>query len=293
MTITAAEVKQLRERTGAGMMECKRALVETDGNLDAAVDLMRKSGLAKADKKAGRVAAEGLIAISRSDDGKTAAIVEVNCETDFVAGGDDFTQFAGAVADAALSGSVGGLDELMSESIDGGPTVEETRRHLIAKLGENITVRHLELLSSDDRLGTYIHSGSRIGVLVAMSGGNDDLARNIAMHVAATNPDYLGADDIPGDVLAKEKEILSEQARNEGKPEQIVAKMVEGRLRKYLAEVTLLGQNFVMDDDVTVGKLLEKDGATISGFARFEVGEGIEKKQENFVEEVMAQARGE
>ena len=293
MTITAAEVKQLRERTGAGMMECKRALVETDGNLDAAVDLMRKSGLAKADKKAGRVAAEGLIAISRSDDGKTAAIVEVNCETDFVAGGDDFTQFAGAVADAALSGSVGGLDELMNESIDGGPTVEETRRHLIAKLGENITVRHLELLSSDDRLGAYIHSGSRIGVLVAMSGGNDDLARNIAMHVAATNPDYLGADDIPGDVLAKEKEILSEQARNEGKPEQIVAKMVEGRLRKYLAEVTLLGQNFVMDEDVTVGKLLERDGAAISGFARFEVGEGIEKKQENFVEDVMAPARGE
>jgi elongation factor Ts len=238
------------------------------------------------------VAAEGLIAISRSDDGKTAAIVEVNCETDFVAGGDDFTQFAGAVADAALSGSVGGLEELMNESIDGGPTVEETRRHLIAKLGENITVRHLELLSSDDRLGTYTH-GRRIGVLVAMSGGNDDLAKHVAMHVAATNPDYLGADDIPGDVLAKEKEILSEQARNEGKPEQIVAKMVEGRLRKYLAEVTLLGQNFVMDDDVTVGKLLEKDGAAISGFARFEVGEGIEKKQENFVEEVMAQARGE
>jgi len=292
MTITAAEVKQLRERTGAGMMECKKALVETDGNLDAAVDLMRKSGLARADKKAGRVAAEGLIAISLSDDGKTAAIAEVNCETDFVAGGDDFTQFASAVADTALSASVSGLDELLDESIAGGPTVEETRRNLIAKLGENINVRRVELVSSDDRLGAYTH-GRRIGVLVAMGGGNDDLAKHVAMHVAASNPAYVGADDIPGDVLAKEKEILSEQARNEGKPEQIVAKMVEGRLRKYLAEVTLLGQNFVMDEDVTVGKLLEQDGATISGFARFEVGEGIEKRQENFVEEVMAQARGE
>ena len=292
MTITAAEVKQLRERTGAGMMECKKALVETDGNLDAAVDLMRKSGLARADKKAGRVAAEGLIAISLSDDGKTAAIAEVNCETDFVAGGDDFTQFASAVADTALSASVSGLDELLDESIAGGPTVEETRRNLIAKLGENINVRRVELVSSDDRLGAYTH-GRRIGVLVAMGGGNNDLAKHVAMHVAASNPAYVCADDIPGDVLAKEKEILSEQARNEGKPEQIVAKMVEGRLRKYLAEVTLLGQNFVMDEDVTVGKLLEQDGATISGFARFEVGEGIEKKQENFVEEVMAQARGE
>lgn len=293
MTITAAEVKQLRERTGAGMMECKKALVETDGNLDAAVDLMRKSGLAKADKKAGRVAAEGLIAISLSDDGKTAAIAEVNCETDFVAGGDDFTQFASAVADTALSGSLSGLDDLMGESIAGGPTVEETRRNLIAKLGENINIQRVELVSAEDRLGAYTHSGSRIGVLVAMSGGNDDLAKNVAMHVAATNPAYLSADDIPGDVLAKEKDILAEQARNEGKPEHIVAKMVEGRLRKYLAEVTLLGQDFVRDEDVTIGKLLEQDGATISRFARFEVGEGIEKKQENFVEEVMAQARGE
>jgi elongation factor Ts len=293
MTITAAEVKQLRERTGAGMMECKKALVKTDGDLDAAIDLMRKTGLAKADKKAGRVAAEGLIAISMSDDGKTAALAEVNCETDFVAGGDDFIAFASAVADAALSGSVGGLEDLMKESIDGDATVEETRRNLIAKLGENINVRRVELVSADDRVGAYMHNGSRIGVLVGMSGGNDELAKNVAMHVAATGPAYLGADDIPGDVLAKEKEILSEQARNEGKPEQIVTKMVAGRLRKYLAEVTLLGQDFVRDEDVTVGQLLERDAATISGFARFEVGEGIEKKQENFVEEVMAQARGE
>jgi elongation factor Ts len=184
------------------------------------------------------------------------------------------------------------LDDLMTESLDGGATVEETRRNLISKLGENINVRRVELISSDDRLGAYTH-GRRIGVLVAMGGGNEDLAKHVAMHVAASNPTYVGADDIPDDVLAKEKDILSEQARNEGKPEQIVAKMVEGRLRKYLAEVTLLGQDFVMDEDVTVGQLLERDGATISGFSRFEVGEGIEKKQDNFVEEVMAQARGE
>jgi elongation factor Ts len=292
MTITAAEVKQLRERTGAGMMECKKALVETGGDLDAAVDLMRKSGLAKADKKAGRVAAEGLIAISNAGDAKTAAIVEVNCETDFVAGGDEFAGFAKSVAEAALESTVDGIDSLMQQSLDGGISVEETRRNLIAKIGENINVRRVEKVMTDDRIGVYTH-GRRIGVLVAMTGGNEDLAKHVAMHIAASNPAYVGADDIPGDVLAKEKEILSDQARNEGKPEQIVAKMVEGRLRKYLAEVTLLGQPFVMDEDVTVSQLLEREKAAVTGFVRFEVGEGIEKKQENFVEEVMAQARGE
>ncbi len=291
MTISAAQVKELRERTGAGMMECKKALVETDGDLDAAVDLMRKSGLAKADKKAGRVAAEGLIAISVADDGKSAAVVEVNCETDFVAGGDDFGGFAGSVADAALSGSIADLDQLMEAPLD-GETVEATRRTLIAKIGENINVRRVALVSGEDRLGCYTH-GRRIGVLVAMKGGSDELAKHVAMHVAASNPTYVDADEIPAEVLDKEREILSDQARNEGKPEQIVEKMVEGRLRKYLAEVTLAGQNFVMDEDVTVGKLLSKEEAAVSRFERFEVGEGIEKKQENFVEEVMAQARGQ
>ena len=289
MSISAAQVKELRERTGAGMMECKKALVETGGDLDAAVELMRKAGLAQADKKAGRVAAEGLIAIAQSSD--SAALVEINCETDFVAGGAEFGAFAADVAAAALEQGADDAEALLETRLDGEATIEETRRGLIAKIGENINVRRAALVSGGDHIGTYLH-GRRIGVAVSISGGDAELARDLAMHVAASNPQYLDEAAVPAEVLAKEKEILSEQARNEGKPEQIVEKMVEGRLRKFLAGITLVGQPFVKDPDVTVAKLLASRDARVRRFARLEVGEGIEKKQENFVDEVMAQVRG-
>ncbi|MGD1977071.1 MAG: translation elongation factor Ts [Gammaproteobacteria bacterium] len=290
MTISAALVKQLRDRTGAGMMECKKALVETGGDLEAAVELMRKSGLAKADKKAGRVAAEGLVSIAVSDDGRRAAIVEVNCETDFVANGDSFGDFAQAVADAALAHAPANMEALLDLEIDGA-TVEGTRRELIAKIGENMNVRRFQLLESEDIIGAYVH-GTRIGVVVGLSGGDPELAKDVAMHVAASSPLCVAEEDVPAETLAKEREILTEQARNEGKPEAIVEKMVDGRVRKYLAGVTLVGQPFVKDPDITVGSLLGQRDARVTGFVRFEVGEGIEKKSENFAEEVMAQVQG-
>jgi elongation factor Ts len=290
MSISAALVKELRERTGAGMMECKRALVDTGGDIEAAVEHMRKQGLAKADKKAGRIAAEGLVVIASTPDHKTAAIVEVNCETDFVAGGEDFRSFAQAVGDLVLAQRPADMDALLALPL-GASSVEETRRSLIAKIGENIGVRRFEILSSAGIVGSYVH-GTRIGVLVSIEGGDDGLARDLAMHVAASRPQYVDESQIPGDFLAKEREILIEQAKGEGKPAEIVAKMVEGRLRKQLAEITLVGQPFIKDPDTKVGKLLGDHGATVKGFVRFEVGEGIEKKADNFVEEVMAQVRG-
>ena len=291
MTISAAMVKELRERTGAGMMECKRALVEADGDLDVAVENMRKAGLAKADKKSGRIAAEGLVAISQADDGSRAALVEVNSETDFVSSGEDFTRFANAVAAAALAGNAADREALLALPIEGAESIEESRRALIAKIGENINVRRVQIIGGAERVGAYLH-GKRIGVVVAMEGGDDDLARDVAMHIAASNPMCISEADVPAETLSKEKEILIEQARNEGKPDAIVEKMVVGRLRKYLAEITLVGQPFVKDPDLSVGKLLANSDAKVIAFARFEVGEGIEKKQDNFVEEVMAQARG-
>jgi elongation factor Ts len=290
MSISAAQVKELRERTGAGMMECKRALVDTGGDIEAAVEHMRKQGLAKADKKAGRIAAEGLVVIASTPDHKTAAIVEVNCETDFVAGGDDFRNFAQAVGDLVLARRPADMDALLALPL-GTSSVEETRRTLIAKIGENIGVRRFEIVNSAGMVGNYVH-GTRIGVLVAIEGGDEGLARDLAMHVAASRPQYVDESQIPGDFLAKEREILIEQAKGEGKPAEIVAKMVEGRLRKQLAEITLVGQPFIKDPDTKVGKLLGDHGATVKGFVRFEVGEGIEKKVDNFVEEVMAQVRG-
>jgi len=285
-------VKELRERTGAGMMECKRALVEANGDLDVAADNMRKSGLAKADKKAGRVAAEGRVVIARSDDGHRGAIVEVNSETDFVAGGDEFGGFAQAVADAALKASPADLQALMALPMADGQTVEDARRGLVAKIGENIQVRRFGLIQAAGELGDYLH-GSRIGVLVAMNSGSAELARDIAMHVAASRPRYVNNGEVPADEVAKEKEILMEQSRQEGKPEEIVEKMVVGRLKKFFAEITLLGQPFVKDPDITVEKLLKQNQADVASFLRFEVGEGIEKAKDNFVEEVMAQVRGE
>jgi elongation factor Ts len=287
MNISADSVKQLRERTGAGMMECKKALVETQGDLDAAAELMRKTGLAKADKKATRVAAEGIIAIERS--GHDAVMVEVNCETDFVARGDDFTAFARDVAQAALKSKAANVEALLGESSDGS-SLDDRRRALIAKIGEKIDVRRFVHVNSPGPLGTYIH-GTRIGSIVAMQGGDEALAKDLAMHVAALNPAYIDSTDVPADVLDKEREILTEQTKGEKKPPDIIAKMVEGRLRKYFGEITLMGQPFVKDPDTTVEKLVKKANGKVTQMVRFEVGAGIEKKQEDFVSEVMAQVK--
>ena len=290
MNITADAVKQLRERTGAGMMECKKALVEAGGDLDAAAEAMRKSGLAKADKKAARVAAEGVIALEKSADGRSAVMVEINCETDFVAREADFQGFSADVARAAIASNPSSLDALLALKLGSGETVDERRRALVAKIGENISVRRHVALASGGVLGAYRH-GTRIGALVALEGGDSALAHDLAMHVAASNPDFLSAADVPADVMAKEREIETEKALAEGKPAEIVAKMIEGRLRKTFNERSLMGQAFVKDPDQTVEKLLKAAKATVTGFRRFEVGAGIEKKQEDFVGEVMAQVK--
>ncbi len=293
MAISAAQVKELRQRTGCGMMECKKALVEADGDMDAAAEDLRKSGLAKADKKAGRVAAEGLIVVEVGGDGKSAVMVEVNAETDFVAKKGEFQDFARAVAKRVLADAPADLDALMALPLtDGGETVEEARRSLIATIGENINVRRfVRRDTTGGNLSSYLH-GDRIGVLVEVEGGDSDLARDVAMHVAASKPVCVDEAGVPQDVLDKEKEIFSAQAAASGKPPEIVEKMVSGRIRKFLGEITLVGQPFVKDPDQTVGKLLKGAGATVKGFDRFELGEGVEKKTENFAEEVMAQVQG-
>ena len=288
MSVTAEVVRQLRERTGAGMMECKKALVETQGNLDAAAELMRKQGLAKADKKATRGAAEGVIAHHVAADGHSAALVEVNCETDFVAREHDFQAFATEVARAALESRPASIEALQALKLASGETIDERRRALVAKIGENISLRRTTTLASSGHLGTYLH-GSRIGVLVAIEGGDATLARDLAMHIAASNPRYISLADVPAAEQAKEREILTEQAQKEGKSPEIAAKMVEGRLRKSMGEITLLGQPYVKDPDQSVEKLLKGANAKVREFVRYEVGAGIEKKQEDFVAEVMAQ----
>jgi elongation factor Ts len=290
MAVTAALVKELRDRTGAGMMECKKALVETDGNLDAAIEELRKSGLAKADKKASRVAAEGRIALALSDDGKEAVMVEINCETDFVAKDANFAAFADAVARNALNENPADVAALMGTALD-STSVEDARQTLVTKIGENIQVRRFVRTTTDGTIGAYVHGG-KIGVLVDLDGGDVELARDIAMHVAAMNPEFVSADDVPEDVIAREKGILIAQAEGSGKPPEIVEKMVTGRLRKHLSGITLLGQPFVKDGDLTVEKLLAQNSARVNGFERLVVGEGIEKKQENFADEVMQQVTG-
>jgi elongation factor Ts len=290
MSITADTVKQLRERTGAGLMECKRALVETNGDLDAAAELMRKQGLAKADKKAARVAAEGILALEKSADGRSAAMVEVNCETDFVAREPEFQGFCADVAKVALASRPASVEALAASALPAGGSVDERRRALVAKIGENISVRRIAMLESADHLGAYRH-GTRIGALVAVTGGDAALAHDLAMHVAATNPAFLSVADVPAEVVAKEREIETEKALAEGKPADIVAKMVEGRIRKTLNEKVLLGQPFVKDPDQTIEKLLKAAKAEVKSFQRFEVGDGIEKKQDDFVGEVMAQVK--
>lgn len=291
MAITAALVKELRERTGAGMMECKKALVETDGDIDVAIEHMRKTGLAKADKKAGRTAAEGLVVFKSSADGKKAALVEVNCETDFVTKGDDFINFANAVAQAALEGEPADIDALLALPLEGGDSIADTTKALIAKIGENMNVRRFVTKTTDGVLGVYLHGG-RIGVMVELQGGDEALAKDIAMHIAASKPACVSEADVPAELIEKEKEIFAAQAAESGKPAEIIEKMVAGRIKKFLKEVTLLGQPFVKDPDQTVEQLLKTAGATVVGFDRLEVGEGIEKKVENFAEEVMAQAQG-
>jgi len=293
MAITAAQVKELRQRTGCGMMECKKALVEADGNMDTAAEELRKSGLAKADKKAGRVAAEGIIMVDVSGDRKTGVVVEVNSETDFVAKKDEFQDFARAVAARIMKDQPADLETLVALPLnDGGGTVEEARRGLVASIGENITVRRFHLRQAKSGyISSYLH-GNRIGVLVEMAGGDDDLARDVAMHIAASKPVCIDESGVPQEMLDKEREIFSAQAEASGKPADIIEKMVGGRIRKFLGEITLMGQPFVKDPDQTVGKLLKAAGATVAGFDRLELGEGVEKKTENFAEEVMAQVQG-
>jgi len=294
MSVTAAMVKELRERTGSGMMECKKALVETGGDLEVAIENMRKSGMAKADKKAGRVAAEGLISIATSGDASTTSIVEINSETDFVSKGDDFIDFTTAVANTAVNNDITDVDALNATQVTGeSVTVDEKRRALIAKVGENINVRRFETIqTSGGIVGSYMH-GIRIGVLVEMEGGDMALAKDIAMHIAAIKPMCVSEAEVPEAEIEKEKEIFKAQAAESGKPAEIIEKMIVGKIKKFLKGITLLGQPFVKDGDVTVEQLLKSNNAKVLSFVRFEVGEGIEKKEDDFAAEVMAQARGE
>lgn len=286
MSITASMVKELRERTGAGMMECKKALVESGGDMEKAVEVLRMSGQAKADKKSSRVAADGRIVIAENDG--QAAIVEVNSETDFVAKDENFVAFADAVAAAVLAGDVADVESLANQSLPDGRTVEVARTELVAKVGENISVRRFQRIPAQGNTGVYSH-GARIGVVLTLEGGDVELARDLAMHVAAVNPVCIDESGVSAETLERERRIFAEQAAESGKPPEIIEKMVTGRIAKFLKEITLLGQPFVKDPDVSVAKLLQKAGARVTGFVRFEVGEGIEKKQENFAEEVMAQ----
>ncbi len=294
MAITAAMVKELRARTGAGMMECKGALTETDGDMEAAVELLRKKGAAKADKKSGRIAADGVIVALISADKKSGALAEVNCETDFVAKDDNFSAYAHAVVETVMAKRPASLEVLSELALSGGEsTVEEARRELITKIGENINIRRFQVIAAetDASVSAYVH-GTRIGVLVTASGGRADLGKDIAMHIAASRPLYVSKDAIPAEVAAKEREIYAAQASESGKPANIVEKIVEGRLQKYFNEITLLGQPFVKDPDQSVGKLLKSEKATVKEFIRFEVGEGLERRADDFVAEVMAQAEG-
>jgi len=282
--ISAAQVKELRERTGLGMMECKKALVESEGDMELAIDNLRKSSGLKAAKKAGRVAADGVVRVGVSQGRGT--LVEVNSETDFVARDDNFSAFADQVIGAAAA--LDGTD--VAVLMAGG--LEDARSALVQKIGENISVRRIAKVSGTV-IGSYVHSNQRIGVLVAMDGGSEELAKDIAMHVAAVNPMVVNGDDVPTDVVEKEREIFIAQAAESGKPADIIEKMVVGRIRKFLSEISLVEQPFVKNPDLTVGQLVSQQGAKVLSFVRFEVGEGIEKEEVDFAAEVMAQARGQ
>lgn len=282
VAITAALVKELRERTAAGMMECKKALVEANGDIELAIDNMRKSGQAKAAKKAGRIAAEGIILAKVSADGKFGVILELNCETDFVAKDAGFKAFVEEVVNAALADKITDIDALKAK-------FEEQRANLVAKIGENINIRRIAALEGDV-LGTYLH-GARIGVMVAATGADEELVKHIAMHIAASKPEYVKPEDVPAEVVAREHQIQLDIAIESGKPREIAEKMVEGRMRKFTGEVSLTGQNFVMDPSKTVGDLLKENKADVVNFVRFEVGEGIEKAETDFAAEVAAMSK--
>lgn len=291
MAISAAQVKELRERTGLGMMECKAALEESKGDMDAAIDALRKKAGAKVEKKAARTAADGAIGLYLSDDRKTAAMVEVNSETDFVAKDDAFTGFAREVAALAATAKPADVAALNAAKLSGKGTVEQARAELVSKFGENMTVRRFARYEGKGHIGTYLH-GRKIGVMVELEGGDETLARDIAMHIAASRPAYVNKDEVPADAIAKEKEVFSAQAAQSGKPADIIEKMIGGRIQKYLNEISLLGQPFVKDPDTTVEKLLKNAKAKVVRFTRYEVGEGIEKATADFAAEVMAQVKG-
>lgn len=286
--ITANMVKELRELTGLGMMECKKALVEADGDMKAAEDLLRIRSGAKASKAAGRIAAEGVISGFVTADGKQGALVEVNCETDFVAKNEDFINFAGNLARLMADKNISDTALLMDMSMAEGETVESVRKALVMKLGENISIRRGISYQTKDHLAMYLH-GSRIGVMIDYAGGDEMLGKDLAMHIAASKPVCVSSDQVSADALERERQIFTAQAAESGKPANIIEKMVEGRIAKYLAEVTLLGQPFVKDPDQTVEKLLKTKSAKVSGFMLYIVGEGIEKKSDDFAAEVMAQ----
>lgn len=286
--ITAGMVKELREMTGLGMMECKKALTETNGDMKAAEDLLRIKSGAKASKAAGRIAAEGVIGAYVSADNQCGALVEVNCETDFVARNEDIINFAKSLAELVATKNLTDIAALSDAPLKNGETVEEARKALIMKLGENISIRRSGQHTTKGRLAYYLH-GTKIGVMVDYTGGDDSLGKDIAMHIAASKPICVSKDQVPAEVLEHERQIFTAQAAESGKPANIVEKMVEGRITKYLAEITLLGQPFVKDPEQTVEKLLAKKSAAVNGFTMFVVGEGIEKKVENFAEEVKAQ----
>lgn len=293
MAITAALVKELRDRTGSGMMECKRALVASNGDIEVAIDEMRKSGLAKADKKSDRIAAEGVVAIEISADGKQAVMLEINSETDFVAKAEDFIAFVSNLSKKVLAAQPADLEALMALSLnDAGETVESVRQALVVKIGENIKVRRFALMATDSGIiGSYRH-GDRIGTLIKMTGDDAALAKDLAMHIAANRPKAISAAELPAELLEKERDIVAAQAKESGKPDAIVEKMVEGRMSKFVNEISLMGQPFVKDPDVTVEQLVKKANASVEAFEFFEVGEGIEKAVDNFAEEVMAQVKG-
>jgi elongation factor Ts len=288
--ITAAMVAQLREMTGMGMMECKKALVETEGDLKKAEELIRVKSGAKASKVAGRTAAEGVVVVATSADGKKGVVAEINCETDFVAKDEGFVAFANSVAAALLDTPVASVEEAANVKMAEGKTIEETRKDVIAKLGENISLRRFQAFSTDGSLASYLH-GKKIGVVVDLVGGDNELGKDIAMHIAANKPICVSKDNVPAEKIEEERNIYSQQAAQSGKPADIVAKMVEGRIAKYLAEVTLLGQPFVKNPDLTVEKLLASKNAKVNGFTMFVVGEGIEKKVVDFAAEVAAAAK--
>jgi len=291
MSVTAVMVKELRERTGSGMMECRKALIEADANMELAIENMRKAGLAKADKKSGRIAAEGRIAVAQSADTKNAVIIDVNCETDFVAKGDVFKAFANDIANAVLASDVTTVEEAYGLELADGKTIDEVRRGLIAKLGENIALRRFQRVATEGGTGFYLH-GEKIGVLVSLEKADNELAKDVAMHIAASKPVCVSEADVAPELVEKEKAIFVAQAEESGKPANIIEKMIGGRIKKFLAEITLEGQAFIKDDKMTVGQLAKAKGNKVLTFTRLEVGEGIEKEEGDFASEVMAQIRG-